>query len=82
MNKCKEASTLVGKFQKKIDKATEVLLTLTNLNRRTPKLYSVIEKLSPQRRFENQGKTFLEVGKRQQERKLQTLATRVNEQVL
>ena len=42
-------------------------------------MYSVIEKISPQRRFENQGKTFLEVGKHQQERKLQTLTTRVEQ---
>ena len=74
--KCKEASTLVGKFQKKIDKAT---VDIDKLKSENTKLYSVIEKLSPQRRFENQGKTFLEVGKRQQERKLQTLATRVEQ---
>ena len=74
--KCKEASTLVGKFQKKIDKAT---IDIDKLKSENTKLYSVIEKLSPQRRFENQGKTFLEVGKRQQERKLQTLATRVEQ---
>lgn len=42
-------------------------------------MHNVIQKLSPQRNFENHGKTFLEVGKRQQERKLQTLATTVEQ---
>ena len=43
------------------------------------KLHNIIEKISPQRRFENKGKTFLDVGKEQQERKLQTLPTRVEQ---
>jgi predicted phage-related endonuclease len=55
-NKCKQASTLVSQFQKKIDKAT---VDIDKLKSENTKLYSVIEKLSPQRRFENQGKTFL-----------------------
>ena len=42
-------------------------------------MYDIIEKISPKRRFEDKGKTFLEVGKRQQKRKLQKLATRVKQ---
>lgn len=42
-------------------------------------MYNVIEKLCAQKRFDNHGRTFLEVGKRQQERKLQTLATRIEQ---
>ncbi|CAB3995786.1 Hypothetical predicted protein [Paramuricea clavata] len=74
--KCKEASTQVGQIQKKIDKAT---VDIDKLKTENNKLYNVIEKISPQRRFEDKGKTFVEVGKRQQERKLQTLATRVEQ---
>ena len=74
--KCKETSTQVGQIQKKIDKAT---VDIDKLKTENNKLYNVIEKNSPQRRFEDKGKTFVEVGKRQQERKLQTLATRVEQ---
>jgi hypothetical protein len=67
--KCKEASALVSQSQIKIDKAT---IDIDRLKRENDKLYDIIEKISPQRKF-------LEVGKRQQDRKLQTLATRVKQ---
>ena len=74
----KKASILVEQFQEKIDKAN---VDINKLKTENSKLYNVMEMLSPQRKFENQGKTFLQVGKHQQERKLQTLVTRA-EQVL
>ena len=74
--KCKEASALVSQSQIKIDKAT---IDINKLKRENDKLYDIIEKNSPQRKFEDKGKSFLEVGKRQQDRKLQTLATRVEQ---
>ena len=73
---CKKASVLVEQLQKKIDKAN---VDIDKLKVENNKLYNVIDKLSPQRKFENHGKTFLEVGKRQQERKLRTLATKVEQ---
>ena len=63
-------------FQKNIDNAN---VDIKKFKIENSKLYNVIEKLSPSRKFENQGKTFLEVGKRQQKRKLQTLATRAKQ---
>ncbi len=74
--KCSESSTLIGQIQTKIDKAS---VDIHKLKTENNTLYNVIEKISPQRRFENKGKTFLEVGKRQQERQLQTLTTRVEQ---
>ena len=74
--KCKEASALVSQSQIKIDKAT---IDINKLKRENDKLYDIIAKISPQRKFEDKGKSFLEVGKRQQDRKLQTLATRVEQ---
>ena len=71
-----EATTLVGQVKRKFEK---VAVDIDKLKTENEKLYNIIEKISPQRRFENKGKTFLEVGKRQQERKLQTLATRVEQ---
>ena len=53
--KCKEASTLVGKFQKKIDKAT---VDIDKLKSENTKLYSVIEKLSPQKDLKIKGGHF------------------------
>ena len=67
---------LVEQFQKNIDKANVYIKKLKIENN---KLYNVIKKFSPSRKFENQGKTFLEVGKRQQKRKLQTFATRAKQ---
>jgi hypothetical protein len=65
----------VSQSQIKIDKAT---IDIDKLKRENDKLYNIIEKISPQRKFEDKGKSFLEVGKRQQDRKLQTLATRAS----
>ena len=73
---CKNASVLVEQLQKKIDKAN---VDIDKLKVENNKLYNVIDKLSPQRKFENHGKTFLEVEKRQQEHKLRTLATKVEQ---
>jgi hypothetical protein len=74
--KYKEASAQVNQIQRKIEKAA---VDIDKLKRENNNLYHIIEKISPQRRFEDKGKTFLEVGKRQQERKLHTLATRVEQ---
>ena len=71
--KYKEAATLIGQVKRKVDKAT---VDIDKLKTENEKLYNVIVKISPERRFEDKGKTFLEVGKRQQECKLQALATR------
>jgi hypothetical protein len=65
----------VSQSQIKIDKAT---IDIDKLKRENDKLYNIIEKISPQRKFEDKGKSFLEVGKRQQDRKLQTLATKTS----
>ena len=74
--KCQEASAQVHQAQKVIEKAT---VDIEKLKTENNNLFQIIEKISPQKRFEDKGKTFLEVGKRQQERKLQTLATRVEQ---
>lgn len=74
--KCREASAQVDRIQKKIE---QVAVDIDKLKTENRNLYYIIEKISPQRRFEECGKTFLEIGKRQQERKLQTLATRVEQ---
>ena len=77
--KYKEATTLVGQIKRQFDKAA---VDIGKLKTENSQLYDIIKKISPQRRFEDKGKMFLEVGKRQQERKLQTLATRVEQALL
>ena len=57
----------------------EKLFDIEKLKTENNNLFKIIERISPQKRFEDKGKTFLEVEKRQQERKLQTLATRVEQ---
>ena len=74
--KYKETSVLVTQAQSKISKVT---VDITKLKEESSNLYNIIEKLSAQREFENQGKTVLEVGKRQQDRKLKTLQTRIDQ---
>ena len=74
--KCNETSTLVNKMQITIDKAK---VDIEKLKQENENLYNVIEKISPQRNFEDKGKCITEVGKRQQERKLKTLETRVEQ---
>ena len=74
--KCKETSIQVNNVQEKIDQAT---VDIEKLKTENNNLYHIIEKISPQRKFEDKGKPFLEVGKRQQSSKLQTLATRVEQ---
>ncbi|CAB4007697.1 Hypothetical predicted protein [Paramuricea clavata] len=59
-----------------IDKAK---VDIDKLKQENENLYNVIEKISPQRNFEDKGKCITEVGKRQQERKLKTLETRVEQ---
>ena len=73
---CKKASVLVEQLRKKIDKAN---VDINKPKIENNKLCNVIDKLLPQRKFENHGKTFLEAGKRQKERKLRTLATKVEQ---
>ena len=74
--KYNETSTLVNKMQITIDKAK---VDIDKLKQENENLYNVIEKISPQRNFEDKGKCITEVGKRQQERKLKTLETRVEQ---
>ena len=74
--KYKEVTTLAGQIKRQFDKAA---VDSGKLKTENSQLYDIIKKISPQRRFEDKGKMFLEVGKRQHERKLQTLATRVKE---
>lgn len=74
--KYKETSTLISEIHSKISKAT---VDISRLKEENNSLYSIIEKLSPQRRFEDKGRSILEVGKRQQDRKLKTLQTRIDQ---
>lgn len=71
-----ETSALVSKMQITIDKAK---VDIEKLKQENENLYNVIEHISPQRNFEDKGKSVTEVGKRQQERKLKTLETRVEQ---
>ena len=72
--KYKHATTLVGQVKRQVNKAA---VDIDKLKQENSKLYNVVQKILPQRWSENRGKIFLEVGKRQQEQKLRTLATRV-----
>ena len=74
--KYKEVSKMFSQTQTKIDKAT---VDIDELKEENNSLYNIIEKLSPQMRFEDKGKTVSEVGKRQQDRKLKILATRIEQ---
>ena len=58
--KYKETSKLVSEAQSKISKAT---VDISKLKEENESLYKVVEKISPQRKFEDKGKTILEVGK-------------------
>ena len=74
--KFKEASTRIGQIEGKFNKAA---IDIENLRNKNVELYNIIEKITPQRRFENIGKPFSDVGKRQQNRHLQTLSTRIEQ---
>ena len=76
--KHQQASTLATRLEAKLDQASTDIEKLKEDNR---SLYDVIQSISPQAHFEDKGKNIAEVGKRQQERKLKTLKTKV-EQVL
>ena len=74
--KFKEASTHISQIEGKFNKAR---VGIKNLRTKNIELFNIIEKIFPQRRFENTGKPFLDVGKRQQNRQLQTLSTRIEQ---
>ena len=71
----KETSTLLSQTQTKFDKVT---VDIEKLKWKNNNLYKIIEKISPKRRFEDKGKTISDI-KRQQDRKLKILATRIEQ---
>ena len=74
--KFKEASTRIGQIEGKFNKAA---IDIENLRNKNVELYNIIENITPQRRFENIGKPFSDVRKRQQNRHLQTRSTRIEQ---
>lgn len=74
--KYEEASSLVNKLQPRFEKASS---DIEKLKQENEYLHNLIEKISPQRKFEDKGKQICDVGIRQQERKLRTLETRVEQ---
>ena len=72
----KETSLLASKLQTKVDESS---INIEKLKEENENLYNVIEKICPQRKFEDKGRPLSEVGSRQQQRKIKVLKTRIEQ---